>query len=706
MKFHVLKERKIRCLHMCLILAVFGVCSAEGTEQDDALGNAVGEGSTIKAPNQQEETTDNAEKSEESYREEIADLTATTEKDNNQAIDHGSAQEEDSALISERGLKDQREGEASSEDVQVTKDEDRRERILRLQQDLQLLGFDPGALDGQLGPNTLNAVNAWLAGNSEVPVDDITPELGARIRQAVQDLEKLGEQEIRLVQMDLQALGYDVEAVDGVAGTKTMDALNDFLQERGRAPVGVLGRSSAAIVEDAALGILPFEQTKELQRGLWGLGVYPSRSIDGVAGEDTYGGLENLGISTSRHFGSGQVPKRPTFRTLSEVERRITRSEHSLSREQLEETQSQLNYLNFPVGPVDGTIGTQTRVAVNGFLAAKKLPEPVEAITPVIIQEIDSAYTKQIELETAAYERAIGSGDPNKLFEFARTYPDSRFSVSADNEIARLTGGSKASRTINSREVIGSEDSQAKVSFRGYTKLKVSTEAFIVRTNEDCAKNEASQKGRHYPIVSNLNRFFAAVRDDVGRSGTNFSVYVSGSPTKKFLLEGEKISNFSEWAARSKIEKYIKEESHGRAFLNNIEKKGYSLIGLNPPEKNWESVFGKLPQDNVLRESYCIDFISPIYYGEAKGSARVAYFAYSRVFSVEYNRNVELEDVVHVLGERELLSVRIQDGVAPDRGIGGAADNLLMLKAAGDPFEVLEDLDNAGLFATLRPTPL
>jgi hypothetical protein len=61
--------------------------------------------------------------------------------------------------------------------------------ILMLQDNLQRLGYEVGALDGQMGPRTRRAIRSYLEDRDRLPLDDPAPEI---LRRLVQELQTEG----------------------------------------------------------------------------------------------------------------------------------------------------------------------------------------------------------------------------------------------------------------------------------------------------------------------------------------------------------------------------------------------------------------------------------------------------------------------------------------------------------------------------------
>lgn len=107
-----------------------------------------------------------------------------------------------------------------------------------LQEQLTLLNFDTGGVDGILGPNSRKAVREFQRSRG-LPADGYASEkLLARVTQAVAGNEPLSRSEIAFIQSALNAQGFNAGASDGIPGPQTRAAIAGFQRAYGMAADG------------------------------------------------------------------------------------------------------------------------------------------------------------------------------------------------------------------------------------------------------------------------------------------------------------------------------------------------------------------------------------------------------------------------------------------------------------------------------------
>lgn len=122
------------------------------------------------------------------------------------------------------------------------------ENVRAIQQRLNDLGFNVGAVDGIFGPKTLAAVKAFQGLNGLTADGIVGPKtwralLGAATPSPSGHLIQYGSQgeAARAVQQRLNQLGYHVGAVDGIFGPKTLASVKAFQSSHGLTVDGIVG---------------------------------------------------------------------------------------------------------------------------------------------------------------------------------------------------------------------------------------------------------------------------------------------------------------------------------------------------------------------------------------------------------------------------------------------------------------------------------
>lgn len=125
---------------------------------------------------------------------------------------------------------------------------DRGEPIIKLQQDLKELGFYNDNIDGIFGPKTKEAVFNFEK-SVNLPADGIFGPKAAGALQAALEKKRADNilrrgdvgKEVKLLQHDLVALGYDTGGINGVFGPATENAVRQFQQNQKITVDGVVG---------------------------------------------------------------------------------------------------------------------------------------------------------------------------------------------------------------------------------------------------------------------------------------------------------------------------------------------------------------------------------------------------------------------------------------------------------------------------------
>ena len=130
------------------------------------------------------------------------------------------------------------------------------EAVRQLQQALQGLGYDPGAIDGRFGSRTESAVKAFQ-GAQAITVDGVVGEITwLNIDEADMSNPTIRRgstgNPVRRAQKRLTLGGYDTHGVDGVFGAGTEAAVTRFQGDRGLTVDGIVGPRTWAEID--ALG--------------------------------------------------------------------------------------------------------------------------------------------------------------------------------------------------------------------------------------------------------------------------------------------------------------------------------------------------------------------------------------------------------------------------------------------------------------------
>ena len=128
--------------------------------------------------------------------------------------------------------------------------------VRQLQQALKDLGFDVGAVDGQFGANTEQAVKAFQTANG-IAADGIVGEITwLNIDEADMSNPTIRKgskgNPVRRAQKRLTLGGWDTRGVDGIFGATTETAVKRFQRDLGLAEDGVVGPATWARID--ALG--------------------------------------------------------------------------------------------------------------------------------------------------------------------------------------------------------------------------------------------------------------------------------------------------------------------------------------------------------------------------------------------------------------------------------------------------------------------
>ena len=112
----------------------------------------------------------------------------------------------------------------------------------RIQEALASAGFDPGPADGEFGPRTRRAIQAWQQANGHAATGDLTRAQAETISSPTEGPPQAAA--VREAQRLLAALGYKPGSADGLWGPRTASAYGAFLRDAGLPQGKVLGQET------------------------------------------------------------------------------------------------------------------------------------------------------------------------------------------------------------------------------------------------------------------------------------------------------------------------------------------------------------------------------------------------------------------------------------------------------------------------------
>ncbi len=125
--------------------------------------------------------------------------------------------------------------------------------LMQAQARLKELGYDVGTPDGRSGPRTRAAIRRYQSDRGDRATGILTPQQMSELTGGGRPAEEpLRRDEMADMQRGLATLGFDVGAVDGVAGGRTGRAVARFLSDRGLDPNQTPVRTAYRMVLDEA----------------------------------------------------------------------------------------------------------------------------------------------------------------------------------------------------------------------------------------------------------------------------------------------------------------------------------------------------------------------------------------------------------------------------------------------------------------------
>jgi peptidoglycan hydrolase-like protein with peptidoglycan-binding domain len=130
--------------------------------------------------------------------------------------------------------------------------DDRTERVMALQRQLNWLGFEPGAADGRYGPLTTGAVKRFQEAH-HLPADGVVGRATADALHASIAPRPSSDRidRVKALQRQLVWLGLDPGAIDGRYGPVTTDAVRRFQEDHGLPADGIVGPATRAALQES-----------------------------------------------------------------------------------------------------------------------------------------------------------------------------------------------------------------------------------------------------------------------------------------------------------------------------------------------------------------------------------------------------------------------------------------------------------------------
>ncbi len=134
------------------------------------------------------------------------------------------------------------------------------ESVRTAQTHLQTLGLEPGPIDGQLGPNTRQALRRFQEQQGLAVTGELTDPVLAALAAAVEQQAETtpgARAQLREIQSRLNSLGYNAGPADGIHGPRTAAAIRNFERHIG---LPAQGQPSSAVLE--ALRTTPLSEAQ------------------------------------------------------------------------------------------------------------------------------------------------------------------------------------------------------------------------------------------------------------------------------------------------------------------------------------------------------------------------------------------------------------------------------------------------------------
>ena len=121
--------------------------------------------------------------------------------------------------------------------------------VKKLQEQLNKLGYNAGAVDGIFGSHTESAVKAFQKANGLVVDGIVGPKTQNKLNEKLKPKSQSGN--VKQLQEILTQIGIDVGKIDGIDGPKTRAGIRQFQKIFGLAVDGIAGPKTWAVLNEA-----------------------------------------------------------------------------------------------------------------------------------------------------------------------------------------------------------------------------------------------------------------------------------------------------------------------------------------------------------------------------------------------------------------------------------------------------------------------